>query len=49
MVRMITAMKRSARFHDREQSAEQYANKNQALFDLEKLAKGGQIERFRVS
>jgi hypothetical protein len=39
----------SARFHDREQSAEQYANKNQALFDLEKLAQAGQIVRLRVS
>jgi hypothetical protein len=30
----------SARLHDREQSAEQYAN-NQALFDLEKLPQAG--------
>ena len=31
----------SARFHEREQSAEQFANKNQALFDMEKLAQAG--------
>ena len=50
MVRMITAMKRrGARFHDCEQSAEQFANKNQALFDMKKLAQAGARSRVSAS
>jgi hypothetical protein len=39
----------SARFHDREQSAEQYANKTKLCSTWRSWRKRGQIVRFRIS